>query len=208
FSAAYPTPPPYAPAPPPPRAARPARRFSQGQVALMVATIVLLTAAVVLALVLVFSGGDSGTAPTSRLAAPPPTSSSPDATSSEEDTTTSTTTTTTSTSGKPIKGVSGTDAQGFVGHSARCDESDSAAAAIRTSLSLAVVCKSGGSYYYRGERLSDGASLELQNAQRSGSGFTVSNPADGTRYDVQPNQLTISSSRSVDPEPALEYGSG
>jgi serine/threonine-protein kinase len=104
--------------------------------------------------------------------------------------------------------VSGTDSQGFVGHSARCDEGSKPAAAIRTSLSLAVVCKSGDSYYYRGERLSDGASLELQNAQRSGSGFTVSNPADGTRYDVQPNQLTISSSRSVDPEPALEYGSG
>ncbi|KRE25749.1 protein kinase [Mycobacterium sp. Soil538] len=206
FSAAHPTPPPYAPAPPP-RPQRPARRFSQGQVALMVATIVLLTAAVVLALVLAFSGTDSGTAPTSRLAAPPPTSSSSESTSSEE-TTTSTTTTTSTASGKPIKGVSGTDSQGFVGHSARCDEGSTPAAAIRTSLSLAVVCKSGDSYYYRGERLSDGASLELQNAQRSGSGFTVSNPSDGTRYDVQPNQLTISSSRSVDPEPALEYGSG
>ncbi|WP_264058537.1 serine/threonine-protein kinase [Mycolicibacterium psychrotolerans] len=194
---------------PPPPPQRPARRFSQGQVGLMVATIVLLTAAVVLALVLVFSGGDSGTAPTSRLAAPPPTSSSSssEATSSEE-TTTSTTTTTSTASGKPIKGVSGTDSQGFVGHSARCDQGSTPAAAIRTSLSLAVVCKSGDSYYYRGERLSDGASLELQNAQRSGSGFTVSNPSDGTRYDVQPNQLTISSSRSVDPEPALEYGSG
>ncbi|KMO82917.1 serine/threonine-protein kinase [Mycolicibacterium chlorophenolicum] len=207
FSAAYPTPPPYAPAPPP-RPQRPARRFSQGQVALMVATIVLLTAAVVLALVLAFSGGDSGTAPTSRLAAPPPTSSSADTSTSTEETTTSTTTTTSTASGKPIKGVSGTDSQGFVGHSARCDEGSKPAAAIRTSLSLAVVCKSGDSYYYRGERLSDGASLELQNAQRSGGGFTVSNPADGTRYDVQPNQLTISSSRSVDPEPALEYGSG
>ncbi|KMO84189.1 serine/threonine protein kinase [Mycolicibacterium chubuense] len=208
FSAAFPTPPPYAPAPPP-RPQRPARRFSQGQVALMVATIVLLTAAVVLALVLAFSG--SGTAPTSRLAGPPPTSSSSssaDTSTSTEETTTSTTTTTSTASGKPIKGVSGTDSQGFVGHSARCDEGSKPAAAIRTSLSLAVVCKSGDSYYYRGERLSDGASLELQNAQRSGSGFTVSNPADGTRYDVQPNQLTISSSRSVDPEPALEYGSG
>ncbi|MEW5812206.1 MAG: serine/threonine-protein kinase [Actinomycetota bacterium] len=204
FSAAYPPPPPYAPAPvAPPQ--RTARRFSQGQVALMAATIVLLTAAVVLALVLVFSGGGTGTAPSSRLAAPP------SSTSSGEDTTSSSpgeTTTTTTSSSRPISGVSGTDSQGFVGHSARCDSGDSPAAAIRTSLSLAVVCKSGDSYYYRGERLRDGASLELQNAQRSGAGFTVTNPADGTRYDVQPDQLTISSNRSVDPEAAVEYGSG
>lgn len=203
FSAAHPTPPPYAPAPPPPQ--RPARRFSQGQVALVVATVVLLTAAAVLALVLVFSGGDSGTAPTSRLAAPPPTSSS---SSSEETSTPETTTTTSTATGKPIKGVSGTDSQGFVGHSARCDEGSKPAAAIRTSNSLAVVCKSGNSYYYRGERLRDGANLELQNARRSGDGFTVTNPADGIRYDVQPDQLTMSSSRGVDREPALEYGSG
>ncbi|AFM15594.1 serine/threonine protein kinase [Mycolicibacterium chubuense NBB4] len=217
FSSAYPSPAPYAPPPPPPRPSK--RRFSTGQVALAVATIVLFTAAVVLAAVLVFSGGDNGSAPQTRLAAPAPTTTETTAPSSSEDTTTDeTTTTTTSTtpttstsptaSGKPIKGVSGTDSQGFVGHSARCDEGSKPAAAIRTAQSLAVVCKSGDSYYYRGERLSDGASLELQNVTKSGAGYTVTNPADGTRYDVQPNQLTISSSRSVDPEPALEYGSG
>jgi serine/threonine-protein kinase len=102
--------------------------------------------------------------------------------------------------------VSGTDAQGFVGHSARCDNGSTAAAAIRTAQSLAVICQSGDSYSYRGERLSDGAQLQLSNATRAGAGFTVTNPADGTRYDVQPGLLTISSSRSVDPEPALEFG--
>lgn len=200
FSAAHPTPAPYAP-PPPPAQQRAARRFSQGQIALMATTLVLLTAAVVLALVLVFSGGGTGTAPTTRLAAPSSSSTS----SSEE--TTSAETTTTSSSSRPISGVSGTDSQGFVGHSARCDSGDSAAAAIRTAQSLAVICKSGDSYYYRGERLRDGANLELQNAQRSGAGFTVVNPADGIQYAVQPDGLTLSSSRGVDREAALEFGS-
>ena len=167
----------------------------------MATTLVLLTAAVVLALVLVFSGGGTGTAPTTRLAAPSSSSTS----SSEE--TTSAETTTTSSSSRPISGVSGTDSQGFVGHSARCDSGDSAAAAIRTAQSLAVICKSGDSYYYRGERLRDGANLELQNAQRSGAGFTVVNPADGIQYAVQPDGLTLSSSRGVDREAALEFGS-
>ncbi len=219
FSSVYPDPAgtgyaPYAPAAAPPAAARPARRFSSGQVALVVATIMLLTAAAVLAAVLAFSSGDGGSAPQTRLAAPPSTTAAP---STPQQTTTSTTSTTsrttstpatTSSTGKPISGVSGTDSQGFVGHSARCDEGSSPAAAIRTAKSLAVVCKSGGDYYYRGERLSDGASLELQDVKRSGKGFVAVNPADGIRYSVQPDQLTISSNRSVDPEPALEYGSG
>ena len=204
LSAAYPTPPPYAPAPPP----RPARRFSRGQVGLILATIVLLTAAAVLALVLAFGSGGGGNVSSPRLTAPAPSSSVAEAPSSSSSSTSDPTSTTTTTSGQPIKGVSGTDSQGFVGHSARCDAGDTAAAAIRTAQSLAVVCSSGDGYYYRGERLSDGASLELQNAQPSGNGFTVLNSSDGTRYDVQPDQLTISSRRSVDPEPALEYGSG
>ena len=72
-----------------------------------------------------------------------------------------------------------------------------------------MVCESTpGSYYYRGERLRDGANLQLWDAVPSGSGYTVTNPADGARYDVQPNMLTISSRAGVDSaEPALEYGS-
>ena len=79
---------------------------------------------------------------------------------------------------------------------------------IRTSLSLAIICATGdGDFYYRGERLRDGANREIQGATRSGDGFTVT-VSDGARYDVQPDQLTISSGGSVDSaEPALEYGS-
>ncbi|MDZ4265229.1 MAG: serine/threonine protein kinase, partial [Mycobacterium sp.] len=91
-----------------------------------------------------------------------------------------------------------------------CDSGSTPAAVIRTSLSLAVVCEtSDGEYYYRGERLRDGANIELQGATRSGDGFVAVNPDDGARYDVQPDQLTISSNGSVDSaEPALEYGTG
>lgn len=103
--------------------------------------------------------------------------------------------------------MSGTDSQGFVDHSARCDAGSTPAAAIRTANSLAIVCETApGSYYYRGERLSDGAQLQLANAVPAGGGFDAVNPADGARYQVRPDQLTISSSRATDTDPALEYG--
>lgn len=184
FSTVYPTP------PPTPSVVPPARRFSRGQLGLVVATIVMFTAALVLAAVLVFSGGDTGS-PTPRIAAPPSSSSTP-----------------TTTTSSAVEGVSGTDSQGFVGHTARCDSGSAPAALIRTSLSLAVICeRASGDFYYRGERLRDGANREIQGARRSGDGFVVTG-SDGARYDVQPDQLTISSNGSVDSaEPALEYGS-
>ena len=72
-----------------------------------------------------------------------------------------------------------------------------------------IVCETApGSYYYRGERLSDGAQLQLANAVPAGGGFDAVNPADGSRYQVRPDQLTISSSRGSETDPALEYGTG
>ncbi|WP_349269906.1 protein kinase [Mycolicibacterium parafortuitum] len=192
FTQAQPTPTP-TPAPMPPPPAPPARRFTRGQLALIGTIVVLFTAAVILALVLVFSGGKEPAPP--RIAAPPQpstqTSASPE-----------------SPKRSAVDGVSGTDSQGFVGHTARCDSGDTPAALIRTSLSLAIICEADdGDYYYRGERLRDGANREIQGATRSGDGFTVTG-SDGARYDVQPNQLTISSGGSVDSaEPALEWGS-
>jgi serine/threonine protein kinase, bacterial len=201
---------------PPPAAPEKKSRFSPTQVALVAATIVMFAAAVVLATVLVFGDHGDGSAPQSRLAAPPPETTTVTTTPSEESTSatpsTSPTTPTTpspSTRSEPISGVSGTDALGFVGHTARCDPGNTPAAAIRTANSIAVVCESGpGRYYYRGERLRDGANLELSNATPSGRGFTATNPADGARYEVQPDMLTILSRGGVDSaEPALEYGS-
>jgi len=63
---------------------------------------------------------------------------------------------------------------------------------VRTAQSLAVVCQTvPGNFYYRGERLSDGASIDLANAVRSSGGFDVTNPVDGTRYEVRPDRLAM-----------------
>lgn len=205
---------PSAPLPPPPPAPPRRSRFTRTQVGLVAAIVVLFTAAVVLAAVLAF-GDHSGGTPQTPVAVPPPsTVTETTAPSTSDETTPSTTTTATttpspSTSGAPIAGVSGTDAQGFVGHTARCDAGSTPAAAIRTANSLAIVCESGpGTYYYRGERLRDGANLQLSNATPSGGGFDVTNPADGARYEIRPDRLRILSNGGVDSdEPALEYGS-
>jgi hypothetical protein len=105
--------------------------------------------------------------------------------------------------------VQGADGLGFVGETARCDPGDPPAMVVRTSLSLAVVCRTGpGNFYYRGERISDGANIELANAVRTSGGFDVTNPADGTRYEVRPQRLRIISNGRVDSsEPVLQYAS-
>ena len=71
-----------------------------------------------------------------------------------------------------------------------------------------MVCETAsGSYYYHGERLADGANVKLVNAVPTDGGFDATNPADGAKYEVRPNELTISSNGHVDSaEPALEYG--
>ncbi|MCP9274123.1 serine/threonine-protein kinase [Mycolicibacterium arenosum] len=214
----------YTPYPVAPSAPVRKARFSRTQVALLVATLGMFALAAVLATVVVSSGGGQSTEARTTLAPPPAQSSeapAPSPSASEETTTTSTTpstttaTTTPSTttsssapSGSGLAGVSGMDSQGFTGHSARCDEGSTPAAAIRTANSLAIICDQGsGSYYYRGERLRDGAQLQLANAVPAGGGFDAINPADGARYQVRPDQLTITSSRGSETDPALEYGS-
>ena len=103
--------------------------------------------------------------------------------------------------------VQGADGLGFVGHSARCDAGNPPAAVVRTAKSLAVVCQSApDSFYYRGERIRDGANIELPNAVRASGGFDVTNPADGTRYEVGPKRLRIISNGHVDSsERVLQY---
>jgi serine/threonine protein kinase, bacterial len=212
----------YTPYPPPavrpPQASARKSRLGPAQVALVVATIVLFGVAVVLAMQLMKGDRDSAAPPQTTVAVPPPTVSTstetvePSTTTPSATSTTSTTPTTptTTTSGAPLPGVSGTDAQGFVGHEARCDAGSTPAAAIRTAQSLAVICETTpGNYYYHGERLRDGANVKLANAVQAGGGFDVTNPADGASYEVRPDHLTIRSNGHVDSnEPALEYGSG
>lgn len=191
---------PYAPHPPPSAPARQSR-FGRTQVALLAGTVAMFALAAGLAAAIVFTGGSTTSGPASTLAAPPP-STTTDPTTSDPSPTTS------SVSDAPIAGVSGTDAQGFVGHAARCEAGSSPVAAIRTASSLAVVCRtSPGSYYYHGERLRDGANVQLSNAVPMDGGFDAINPADGARYQVRPNELTILSNGHVDSaETALEYG--
>jgi serine/threonine-protein kinase len=104
----------------------------------------------------------------------------------------------------PVKGA---DGLGFVGETARCDPGNPPAAVVRTAKSLAVVCKNlSGTYYYRGERIRDGAHIELSNAEPVEDGFDVTNPVDGVVYEVRPNRLRIISYGHVDSsEPVLQY---
>ncbi|HYO02274.1 MAG TPA: hypothetical protein VET27_10485 [Mycobacterium sp.] len=179
FSAAEPRPTCNGHHPPVPGAPVPAKqaRFARTQVGLLAGTIAMFALAAVLAAVLVFTGGSTDSEPQSPLAAQPPSTTTVTTTApstSEESTPSSSTSTSTtpttptpspSTIGATLSGVSGTDGQGFVGHSARCDAGSAPAAAIRTANSLAIVCETApGSYYYRDEHLSDGAQLQLANA--------------------------------------------
>ncbi len=203
----YPT-----PVGPPPAPPTRKPRFGRTQVVLAAATAALFAVAVVLASVLIFSGRESGSPPQTTSAAPPPVTSTETVTSTTSSalTTTSTTPSTTSSmSSAPLAGMTGIDDQGFVGHTTRCDPGTRLAAAIQTALSMAVVCEtSPGSYEYRGERLRDGANIQLANATPAGGGFDVTNPADGARYEVRPDRLRILSNGGVDSdEPALQYGS-
>ena len=76
-----------------------------------------------------------------------------------------------------------------------------------TTQSLLVVCEIGpANYYYRGLRFSDVGSIELANAVRSSDGFDVTNPVDGTRYQVRPTSISITSpGGQVSSEPMIEY---
>jgi hypothetical protein len=93
----------------------------------------------------------------------------------------------------PPLGLPGTNAQGFIDYpEASCDPGSTPAALARTTKSVLVVCRTGpGDFYYRGVRLSDRASIELDDAVRSSDGFDVTNPTDGTRYQIRRERLTI-----------------
>lgn len=105
---------------------------------------------------------------------------------------------------RPVKGA---DGLGFVGETARCDPGNPPAAVVRTAKSLAVVCENlSGTHYYRGERIRDGAHIELSHAERVGDGFDVTNPVDGVVYEVRPYRLRIISYGHVDSsEPVLQF---
>lgn len=173
----------------------PARRWGVGRTPLVVSAVaaVMLIAGLVLSVKSVVGTHHHNAAsppPSSVKAAAPPASSPPPPL--------------TPTLSRPVKGA---DGLGFVGETARCDPGNPPAAVVRTAKSLAVVCENlSGTYYYRGERIRDGAHIELSNAERVGDGFDVTNPVDGVVYEVRPYRLRIISYGHVDSaEPVLQF---
>ena len=85
-----------------------------------------------------------------------------------------------------------TDRQGFVAYQgARCNSTNPAIAIARTTQSLVVICETGiGRLYYKGMRLSDSASVEIDDPVRTATGFTVTNA--GVQYMLAPDALVIS----------------
>lgn len=183
-------------APPPP-----ARNFGHGRVVLVAGAVAVFLAAALIAASLIVRN-NQGTPSASDT-------TSPRAPSSSDITTESPTIRPSATrTSKPQITLPDTDAQGFVGYpGGRCDPESTPALMGRTTQSLIVVCEVGpANYYYRGVRLSDGASIELANAVRSSGGFDVTNPVDGTRYQVRPTGISIISPRGqVFSEPMVAY---
>lgn len=179
----------------PPAAERPPRgRVGRLPVVVTAVAVLMLIAGVVLSVKSVVGTHHNSSAPppapsTHALAPPPPTTPPPPLTP---------------TLSRPVTGA---DGLGFIGETARCDPGNPPAAVVRTAKSLAVVCQNlSGSYYYRGERIRDGAHIELSNAERVEDGFDVTNPVDGVVYEVRPNRLRIISFGHVDSsEPVLQY---
>ncbi|WP_067526998.1 serine/threonine-protein kinase [Nocardia uniformis] len=104
--------------------------------------------------------------------------------------------------------VSGADDQGFAAAAGpRCNADNPAVAVGRTPASRFVVCRTGaGRYYYQGVRISDGAGIELDDPVPTADGFTVTNAADSTRYEIGPDALAIvRGGETLADEPMLEY---
>ena len=194
----------------PPAPAQQRRGMGSVQLVMAGAAVGLLLMAVAVSLWLMLKP-NRNTAPSAPEATPLTTTTEPPSSkTSDESTATSrpSSTTSTTTSQQSVSNVPGADAQGFVNSSARCDSGNPAAAMARTDQSVLVVCQAEpGKFYYRGQRLSDGASLELANAARSPGGWDVTNPADGTRYLIRPDQLTITNGRVSEVEQMVQYAS-
>lgn len=159
------------------------RRFGRVQLILAAVTVLALAAAGLLATSLILRG-------TTNEAVPP-------------------TPNTTDTTAAPLS-IPGTDPQGFLGYpGARCDPGSTPAVMAQTTKSVLVVCQTGpGIFSYRAVRVSDGASIELANAVRSSGGFDVTNPGNGVRYEVRPNQVAIvQPDGQASLEPMVQYAS-
>ena len=90
----------------------------------------------------------------------------------------------------------GSDEFGYLDSAARCDRSQSLMAYGRTTRSLVAICVDpSGELEYRGERLSDGASLSMP-AGRTANGSIVA-VNEGVTYAVSPTMFLVSEGDEV-----------
>ncbi|MGC4989137.1 protein kinase domain-containing protein [Nocardia salmonicida] len=140
---------------------------------------------------------------------PPPASGVVDPTVIETGSQTGYTTAPATTTVPPLQSsVSGADGQGFLTAGPRCNDNDAAMSIARTTRSRVVICHTGDQrYYYKGLRASDGAGIELDDPVPNGDGaYTVTNPTDGTQYQLNASGLTIIKAGSVlASEPVIEF---
>jgi hypothetical protein len=88
------------------------------------------------------------------------------------------------------------DSQGYVDSTARCTKPDTAVIFGTTDTSRVAICKTaGGTYEYRGVRVSDGAKLIVTASQTSDGDFSAKN--DGVTYTVTATSLTVSAGGST-----------
>jgi len=88
------------------------------------------------------------------------------------------------------------DSQGYVDSTARCTKPDTAVIFGTTDTSRVAICKTaGGTYEYRGVRVSDGAKLIVTASQTSSGDFIAKN--DGVTYTVTATSLTVSAGGST-----------
>jgi hypothetical protein len=106
--------------------------------------------------------------------------------------------------------VSDADAHGFFafGEGARCLGSDNAEMFMRTDKSALVVCRSEiNQLYYRGYRISDGATIDLYDVSRQPDGFVAVNAPDNARYVITSEGFQlIQNGTVVSSESAVEIG--
>jgi hypothetical protein len=107
----------------------------------------------------------------------------------------------------PLVGtVAGTDDNGFAHSRARCNTGDPAMLLARTPYSLVVICRGPSGLYFHGLRRSDNATISLTDPVPGHASYTVTNPADNTRYRIDATALTITrNGELLATEPVLEF---
>lgn len=96
------------------------------------------------------------------------------------------------------------DARGFVDSEARCEAPWQPAALGRTQFALVAICERGGSYEYRGVRMSDGLVLTAPAVENSDGVFTVEN--EGATYTFSAKELVVAAEdRVLVTEPMVAY---